>query len=331
MITVKRYTPENHQTWNEFVKQSRQGTFLFDRNYMDYHQDRFHDHSLMIYYKDKLYALLPANEVVSASGNKVGSDSDIEISLKELVSHQGLTYGGLLTCNKMTAALTCETFEAIGNYLKQEGFSKLTYKAIPWIYHKIPSEEDLYALIHTGKASLSIREISTTIPLQNKLRFSEQRRRGIRKAKRNQLIIRQSTPEDVLAFWNILNNNLQQKYHTRPVHSNEELQLLMSRFPENIIGYSVLKDEEVIAGTILFITPQVIHTQYIGASEKGKEEGALDLLFDYVINQKKWNAPFIDFGKSTEDRGNYLNANLIHQKEGFGGRGVVYDTYEWRL
>ena len=323
MITVTRYTPKKHQTWNEFVKQSRQGTFLFDRNYMDYHQDRFHDHSLMIYYKDKLYALLPANEVVSASNN--------EIPQKELVSHQGLTYGGLLTCNKMTAELTCETFEAIGNYLKQEGFSKLTYKAIPWIYHKIPSEEDLYALIHVGKASLSAREISTTILLQNKLRFSEQRRRGVNKAKKNSLIIRQSSQEDVFAFWNILNNNLQQKYHTRPVHSNEELQLLMSRFPENIIGYSVLKDEEVIAGTIIFITPQVIHTQYIGASEKGKEEGALDLLFDYLINQKKWNAPYFDFGKSTEDRGNYLNTNLIHQKEGFGGRGVAYDTYEWTL
>ena len=323
MITVTRYTPQNHQTWNEFVKQSRQGTFLFDRNYMDYHQDRFHDHSLMIYYKDKLYALLPANEVVSASNN--------EIPQKELVSHQGLTYGGLLTCNKMTAELTCETFEAIGNYLKQEGFSKLTYKAIPWIYHKIPSEEDLYALIHVGKASLSTREISTTILLQNKLRFSEQRRRGVNKAKKNSLIIRQSSQEDVFAFWNILNNNLQQKYHTRPVHSNEELQLLMSRFPENIIGYSVLKDEEVIAGTIIFLTPQVIHTQYIGASEKGKEEGALDLLFDYLINQKKWNAPYFDFGKSTEDRGNYLNTNLIHQKEGFGGRGVAYDTYEWTL
>lgn len=323
MITVTRYTPQKHQTWNEFVKQSRQGTFLFDRNYMDYHQDRFHDHSLMIYYKDKLYALLPANEVVSASNN--------EIPQKELVSHQGLTYGGLLTCNKMTAELTCETFEAIGNYLKQEGFSKLTYKAIPWIYHKIPSEEDLYALIHVGKASLSAREISTTILLQNKLRFSEQRRRGVNKAKKNSLIIRQSSQEDVFAFWNILNNNLQQKYHTRPVHSNEELQLLMSRFPENIIGYSVLKDEEVIAGTIIFITPQVIHTQYIGASEKGKEEGALDLLFDYLINQKKWNTPYFDFGKSTEDRGNYLNTNLIHQKEGFGGRGVAYDTYEWTL
>ena len=317
MIEIRRYTSQQKKDWNEFVAKSRQGTFLFDRNYMDYHQDRFHDHSLMIYYKEKLYALLPANEITSPA--------------KTLISHQGLTYGGLLTCNKMTAELTCETFEAIGNYLKQEGFSKLTYKAIPWIYHKIPSEEDLYALIHVGKASLSAREISTTILLQNKLRFSEQRRRGVNKAKKNSLIIRQSSQEDVFAFWNILNNNLQQKYHTRPVHSNEELQLLMSRFPENIIGYSVLKDEEVIAGTIIFITPQVIHTQYIGASEKGKEEGALDLLFDYLINQKKWNAPYFDFGKSTEDRGNYLNTNLIHQKEGFGGRGVAYDTYEWTL
>ena len=317
MIEIRRYTSQQKKDWNEFVAKSRQGTFLFDRNYMDYHQDRFHDHSLMIYYKEKLYALLPANEITSPA--------------KTLISHQGLTYGGLLTCNKMTAELTCETFEAIGNYLKQEGFSKLTYKAIPWIYHKIPSEEDLYALIHVGKASLSAREISTTILLQNKLRFSEQRRRGVNKAKKNSLIIRQSSQEDVLAFWNILNNNLQQKYHTRPVHSNEELQLLMSRFPENIIGYSVLKDEEVIAGTIIFITPQVIHTQYIGASEKGKKEGALDLLFDYLINQKKWNAPYFDFGKSTEDRGNYLNTNLIHQKEGFGGRGVAYDTYEWTL
>ena len=317
MIEIRRYTSQQKKDWNEFVAKSRQGTFLFDRNYMDYHQDRFHDHSLMIYYKEKLYALLPANEITSPA--------------KTLISHQGLTYGGLLTCNKMTAELTCETFEAIGNYLKQEGFSKLTYKAIPWIYHKIPSEEDLYALLHVGKASLSAREISTTILLQNKLRFSEQRRRGVNKAKKNSLIIRQSSQEDVFAFWNILNNNLQQKYHTRPVHSNEELQLLMSRFPENIIGYSVLKDEEVIAGTIIFITPQVIHTQYIGASEKGKEEGALDLLFDYLINQKKWNAPYFDFGKSTEDRGNYLNTNLIHQKEGFGGRGVAYDTYEWTL
>ena len=122
MIEIKRYTPQEKQDWNDFVAKSRQGTFLFDRNYMDYHQDRFHDHSLMIFYNGKLCALLPANEVVD----------------KTLISHQGLTYGGLLTCNKMTAAITCLVFEAINIYLKEKGFQKVIYKAIPWIYHNIP-------------------------------------------------------------------------------------------------------------------------------------------------------------------------------------------------
>lgn len=155
MIEIKRYTPQEKQDWNDFVAKSRQGTFLFDRNYMDYHQDRFHDHSLMIFYNGKLCALLPANEVVD----------------KTLVSHQGLTYGGLLTCKKMTAAITCQVFDAINIYLKERGFQKVIYKAIPWIYHNIPSEEDLYAIMQTCKARLLAREISTTIPLMHKLRF----------------------------------------------------------------------------------------------------------------------------------------------------------------
>ena len=317
MITIKRYTPEQRQAWNVFVAQSRQGTFLFDRNYMDYHQDRFHDHSLMLFYKDKLYALLPANEV--------------DVPERVIYSHQGLTYGGLITCNKMTTELTCEVFQIIGNYLKAQGFKKMIYKAIPWIYHKIPSEEDLYALIQIGKARLCAREISTTIPLCHPLRFSEQRRRGIQKARKQGLTIKICQLEEVKAFWNILNNNLYYKYHTHPVHTIAELQLLMGRFPQNIIGYVVMQEEEVIAGCIVFITPQVIHTQYIAASEKGKAIGALDYLFNFIINIEKWNVPYIDFGKSTEEQGTYLNANLIHQKEGFGGRGMVYDTYEWEL
>lgn len=317
MITIKRYTPEQRQVWNDFVTRSRQGTFLFDRNYMNYHQDRFQDHSLMIYYKNKLYALLPANEVKQPE--------------KIMYSHQGLTYGGLITCNKMTTKLTCEAFQTIGEYLRALGFKKLIYKAIPWIYHKIPSEEDLYALTYICKAKLCTREISTTIPLLHPLRFSEQRRRGVQKARKQGLYIKACKLENVKAFWNILNNNLSNKYHTQPVHSIAELQLLMSLFPQNIIGYIVMQEKKVIAGCIVYVTSQVVHTQYIAASEEGKKIGALDYLFDFIINQEKWNVPYIDFGKSTEAQGTYLNANLIHQKEGFGGRGVVYDTYEWEL
>jgi hypothetical protein len=42
-------------------------------------------------------------------------------------------------------------------------------------------------------------------------------------------------------------------------------------------------------------------------------------------------AVIVHVGASNEEGGKVLNASLIYQKEGFGGRGVVYDTYEWEL
>ena len=72
--------------WNQFVRASKNGTFLFDRRFMDYHSDRFSDHSLMCYREGRLYALLPANE----KGDT-------------LVSHGGLTYDGLVTDSRCSA------------------------------------------------------------------------------------------------------------------------------------------------------------------------------------------------------------------------------------
>lgn len=319
MIEIKRYTPKDAAEWNNFVWKSRQGTFLFDRNYMDYHQDRFHDHSLMFYYKGRLYAILPANET---------ADEDKKI----LYSHQGLTYGGLLTCSKVTAEVCIDIFQALKDYLLQNDFQLCIYKAMPWIYQSIPSEEDLYALSYIGKAKLIAREISTTIFLNAPLRFSEQRRRGIKKAVSHGLSVGFTKfPKDITDFWDLLDKNLWQRHNTHPVHSKEELQLLMHRFPDHILCFVVKKDETIIGGSIVYTTPQVIHTQYIAANELGKELGALDALFDFILHKCPWNVPYFDFGISTEDAGKYLNKNLIHQKEGFGGRGVIYDTYQWEI
>ena len=86
-----------------------------------------------------------------------------------------------------------------------------------------------------------------------------------------------------------------------------------------------------LGGPMVFECGETVHTQYISASKRGKEMGALDLVFDYLINERYANWRYFDFGKSTEQLGRYLNCNLIHQKEGFGGRGVCYDAYEWEV
>lgn len=311
-MEIRRYRREDKELWNSFVSKARNATFLFDRNYMDYHADRFDDNSFMFYHKGKLKAVLPAN---------VAGDT--------LYSHQGLTYGGLLLDKKATVEDVLECFDSMNSWLRENGISKVVYKALPWIYQQYPSEEDLYALTWKCKAQLISRNIASTIVIDNKLKFAESRKSGIRKALSLNIEVGESN--DVDGFWHVLEDNLGNRYNAKPVHTANEMKLLMSRFPNNIKLYVAKMNGEIVGGTLIYVTPQVVHTQYISASVEGKKHGALDLLFDYIINKVYANCRYFDFGKSTEQGGAYLNEPLIFQKEGFGGRGVCYDWYQWEL
>lgn len=311
-MEIRRYRREDKELWNSFVSKARNATFLFDRNYMDYHADRFDDNSFMFYHKGKLKAVLPAN---------VAGDT--------LYSHQGLTYGGLLLDKKATVEDVLECFDSLNSWLRENGISKVVYKALPWIYQQYPSEEDLYALTWKCKAQLISRNIASTIVIDNKLKFAESRKSGIRKALSLNIEVGESN--DVDGFWHVLEDNLGNRYNAKPVHTASEMKLLMSRFPNNIKLYVAKMNGEIVGGTLIYVTPQVVHTQYISASVEGKKHGALDLLFDFIINKVYANCRYFDFGKSTEQGGAYLNESLIFQKEGFGGRGVCYDWYQWEL
>ncbi|MFA5044458.1 MAG: GNAT family N-acetyltransferase [Paludibacter sp.] len=312
MFEIKLYSAVDKIEWDQFVDIVKNGTFLFKRDYMDYHSERFNDFSLIIFRKNKIYSVLPANRQ-----NNI------------LYSHEGLTYGGFLMSDKVTTTEMLEVIILVNKFLRDKGIVKVVYKPIPYIYHKIPAQEDLFAIFKLCDAQIIGRNISSTIYQNNKIKFIESRKSGIRKAINNNIKIKSSN--DYESFWRILYDNLQNKYGKAPVHSLDEIKLLASRFPENIILYLAYKDEIAIAGTLLYITTQVIHTQYISANFEGKEMGALDLLFDYLINKVYLSYPVFDFGQSTENMGKILNESLIFQKEGFGGRGMMYDIYEYEI
>lgn len=312
MILVKKYCAEDKKIWDEFVDNSKNGTFMLKRDYMDYHSDRFEDSSLMFYEEDKLIALMPAS--------KHGD---------ELRSHGGLTYGGIISNKKMTAQKMLDIFDEMKKYLAGSNIKKLIYKCIPSIYHNYPSDEDLYAL-YRSNAKLIRRDISTTIFLSEKIKFSDLRKRGVKKAFKNGLIVKKS--HDFKTYIALLADVLKLHHDTKPVHTAEELELLASRFPDIIKLYAAFDEKgKMYAGVVIFDTPQTVHAQYIANSEEGREIGALDLVMDYLINTYAVSKKYFDFGISTEDGGRYLNNGLISQKEGFGGRAIVYDFYELEI
>ena len=311
MLEVVRYSITCKAAWDTFVADSKNGTFLFYRDYMEYHADRFKDHSLLFYRKGKLIALLPANETGS-----------------ELHSHGGLSYGGIISCSCMKAALMLNIFETIRLYLKEIGFSKLTYKAIPHIYHQQPAEEDLYALTQNG-AALTRRDLNSVISLEEALPHSRLRERMLKKAQKLDLIIKQNCSFD--DFMDLEQELLETKYNLKPTHSKDEIRKLAQQFPENIKLYTVYEEDQMIAGVMIYETHTVAHCQYIGATERGKSVGGLDLLIDYLLTSIYPNKRYFSFGVSTEQQGRYLNESLVRNKESYGARAVVQDFYELKL
>ena len=312
MFEIVRYTADKAEEWNKFVAESKNGTFLFDRHYMDYHSDRFEDYSLMFYRDGGLYALLPANR-----------EDNI------LWSHRGLTYGGIIMNAESTAARIQQLFRELNDYLRADGFIKVIYKPVPHIFHRIPSEEDIYSLFSVCDAKLIDRSISSTLILQYPLKWHRDRRYGINKAKAHDVTVDES--QDLRGFWEVLTFNLKNKYDSCPVHSLEEIELLHDRFPQQIRLFTASKDGKVLGGTVLYITSTVVHTQYISANLEGKQWRVIDALFDYLLHECDWQQRYFDFGTSNEEDGRILVEPLIYQKEGFGGRGICYDWYEWTL
>jgi hypothetical protein len=311
MLEIFKYNPTYKKKWDELVSNSKSGTFLFLRDYMDYHADRFVDSSYILFRKGNIEAVIPGN-----------------IKDKCFYSHQGLTYGGWITTSKLSTVEVLEAFNLLNKKLKSLGINKVIYKPVPVIYHEIPSQEDVYSLFLNKAEKISC-HISSTIYQKNKLRFIESRKSGIRKAIREGVTILESNRFNT--FWKILQNNLINKFNTNPVHSLTEIEFLANRFPSNIKLFIAVQNEEVIAGSVVYVMKNIVHVQYISANIEGKECGALDLLFDFLINKQFVSVPVFDFGQSTEQMGYYLNENLIFQKEGFGGRGIVYETYQYQL
>ncbi|WP_434782239.1 GNAT family N-acetyltransferase [Ferrovum myxofaciens] len=297
-------------TWDSVVNKSKNGNFLHLRNYMDYHAHRFDERSVIVEKNAKPVAIFPCNRL----GNQV-------------VSHGGLTYGGLIYGNDLHTIEILEIFGMLMQHYKQMGASTLVYKAIPHIFHRYPAEEDLYALFRSG-AQLVRRDISSVIPLKEKLKYSDSRKNTIRKAEKQRVVVQEG---DFLTEYHALLSSVLEKFESQPVHSLLELQLLKNRFPENIRVFCAFKDERLLGGAIMYDFGHVAHTQYLATSEEGKEIGALDYTLAYLLDGPFSSHKYFSFGISTEKNGMHLNEGLIFQKEGFGGRGVVHDFYEMRL
>ncbi len=281
---------------------------MFQREFMEYHSDRFEDFSLMVFKNEKLVAVLPANR----KGNK-------------LFSHQGLSYGGLVFQEKLKFKEVLLVFQSVLKHLNDSKIKEIRIKLLPSIYGVIPNDELQY-LAFLLDAKLSRRDALAVVNMNAGIKYSKDRIEGSKRGIKNNLVIKEV--EDFVEFWNtILIPNLSNKHNTNPVHSLAEITMLKSKFPKNIRQFNVYKNKEIVAGTTIFETKNVAHSQYISGNENKNSLGSLDFLHTNLLDEIFVNKNYFDFGISNENKGRNVNQGLQYWKEGFGARTIVQDFY----
>lgn len=310
-VRVELYDPKFKAQWDDFVRRSKNGVFLFHRDYLEYHADRFRDFSLLFFQDDELVGLMPANRIDET-----------------VVSHGGLTFGGIVSGSRMTTTLMLRVFAALVDDLRDHEVKKLIYKAIPHMYHLVPAEEDLYALF-LHRAQLFRRDVSSAIVAGRRLPMLRSRRKISNRARAQGLRVTQST--NFAQFMAIAEVSLQARHGLKPVHTAAEMQLLAGRFPENIKLFIVERAGEMLGGVIIYESQNVAHGQYRQSTEEGLKLGAMDYLLDALVNEVYMEKPYVDFGISMMEAGRRLNTELVRNKESFGARATVYDFYELNL
>jgi len=316
-MKVLSYSPAGAAEWDEFVAGAPMATLLHTRRYLSYHGERFQDVSLTLRDEGaRLLGVFPA----------ALDPQDV----KCVVSHPGVTYGGVVHDGSLRGEQMVEALEALSRYYGELDFARVRYKAVPYIYQEMPASDDLYALFRLGARRYRC-DLSSAIDLAARPAPSERRRRGLKKALKAGLEIKQGA-EFIEPLWRVLEDNLDRKHGRKPVHTAAEIATLHALFPAEIEFVVALLHGEVEAGVVLFAGSRVVHSQYIASSRTGYELCALDAVLEHCITQAQARtARYFDFGNSNEDEGRYLNTGLFNFKKEFGAGSVAHEFYELDL
>ena len=307
-IQVQKYLLENAAEWNAFVKQSINGSFLLDRDFMDYHQERFEDHSLMMYHDGQLMCCIPAH--VKDGG---------------FYSHRGLSYAGLIISAAAVNNID-KIVEALLGYVKSLAFAKAELQLPPVSYQSINRE---IAAVLEQKGFTANRKLhNQSVALDQEIQVSPKKSIGYRNGKFEGL--RVEVGNDFRSFWEeVLIPQLAARYHSKPVHSLAEIELLASRFPENILQYNVYKEDALLAGITFFIKGNIVKSQYTASSPDGLKTDAVAYIYMEAMKEfKEKGCSLMDYGPVNEIDGS-VNTGLQRFKKQLGCQEEEWNRWEF--
>jgi len=309
-VRIERYDSHRHAIWDDFVRGSRNGHFMLQRAYMDYHAHRFADESLLFFRGDRLVAALPAHRCDGT-----------------LASHTGLPFAGLIVGPRTVHSDVRAVFDALGDYMSTNHLTRFTCTPTPVWYHSTPFEDDIYVLYALG-ARCTRMKLSAGFPGAAPPCRSAQTAKELRRLERKYACVFREI-DDVAAFWPPLERFLCEYHGVRPVHTTQEMALLKSRFPREIRMVVAEAGGEVVAGLLIYLTGRVQRSQYVfrcGGDDRARISSRLIL---HVASHPEYQRAWHDLGTSVNPLTGQIDAGILLNKEITGARGTIVQSWTW--
>lgn len=321
-LSVEKFSRKDDENWDNFIlKNSINGTLLHTRKFLNYHEDKFYDHSLVIRKNTSIVAVVPACEIIDE--NK-----------KIFYSHRGSTFGGIVINNVYNNISHIDSvIRILEQYLNDQGFDKVILKNTAEIFCNANTSLLDYFCFKYGYSNYN--ELSLYIDFKKydpiiENNFSSSKRRDLKYSFKNNLQFKiLKDDSEVSDFYKLLVLSLT-NHNTKPVHSLEELLDFKNNRLSNIVEfYGVYYNEKMIAGSMVFnFNNTVFHTQYLASDPVYSKYYPMNFLNYKLIREANINNfRFFSFGISTENQGKILNTSLAQFKEGFGTMGSINRTY----
>ena len=296
---IINYNENFKNEWEQFVNESINGTIYHTRKFLSYHENKFEDSSILIYNDKKLVCILPCCKDNS-----------------KYFSHKGATFGGPIFIEEVYNVTDVNT---IINLIIKHYNNNIEFRLSNNIYNNLSHDLIIYCLSNKLKLKPELGFfINSNDNLIEKI-TNIRNKKNLIKFMNNKNIICDIYKEknDYINFYNILNNNLSNKYKTNPTHTLEEF-LLMSEILKNEHSLYLVKENDVIYGGVYLIktSNRCWYTFYISKNiDIKKNPSIIYIMYKIQQDAKEQNVKYIDYGITTEEKGKVLNIGLAEFKE----------------
>jgi hypothetical protein len=222
-----------------------------------------------------------------------------------ILSHGGGTYGGFIQIDDLLTEELFEIENELLKILKLNGIDRLTIRFLPTLFWNDPSSLNSYFF---SKMDSLFTEEEFYLPLDenlnsmDNLKFRRNHKRDVKKFLQNEFeLISCNLEKDVLAFYEILENNLK-KHKVKPTHTLDDLIWLFNSMNDKISISLIKSEKKYQAGLTLFdINSSTDYVMYGSMNYNSNSSGALKYLYWKVaLNSYISGKKYLSLGINTK-------------------------------